>query len=190
MSKTVTDWINDKCFIVDDLINQLANNKKKPDFMYPTLCQYLATGNSYEDIHTRLFENPEEVMVCLERYQEVISKINLITVFIPSIENFCMFMGWTAQVYKQMLNDSPEDIKAVMQMVDDFIIESQMAAGQLGYSKASLTKFRSQIAGNHGQNFVTQKEENDNNKSAGKTKSPEELQRELENMGFKMINQK
>ena len=65
-----------------------------------------------------------------------------------------------------------------------------MAAGQLGYSKASLTKFRSQIAGNHGQNFVTQKEENDNNKSAGKTKSPEELQRELENMGFKMINQK
>ena len=29
MGKTVTDWINDKCFIVDDLINQLANNKKE-----------------------------------------------------------------------------------------------------------------------------------------------------------------
>lgn len=188
----MTEWIDKKYDVVmykiDDFFqSEIAKKRLQSIFTYPIFCKILASGNSSDDVHTREFNDPYDVIHCLYKFQDVVAYINMQVVFIPSIENFCMFMGWTASIYKQMLHDSSTEIQSVMQMVDDYIIESQMAAGQNGFGRASLTKFRSQLAGDHGNNFVTQKEENDNNKKKNELKTPEELQEELEQMGYKML---
>jgi hypothetical protein len=135
----------------------------------------------------REFTSADEVLHCLVMYQEIMAYINEKCVFVPSIETFCMFMGWTAQIYRKMLLDAPSDIRDTMAMVEDYIIESQLSAAQRGFIKGNVTKFRSQIAGEHGQGLVTQKEQNSDNIQKERLKSKDQLVKELMNMGVKGI---
>lgn len=164
-----------------------AKERLQSIYVYPIICSFFSNGNDYQEMQNRLFTSPEEVLICLELYQDIIAKINYKTVFVPTIENFCMWMGWTATIYKQMLTDTHDDIKQVMQMINDYIIESQLSAGQSGFAKATLTKFRSQLAGEHGNNLVTQKEQNEENRAKG-IKSKEQLIKELQGFGFSLPN--
>ena len=74
----------------------------------------------------------------------------------------------------------------MMQVINEYILENQISAGQQGILKQNLTKFRAQIAGDQGQNLVTQKEQNEENRSNKKIKSKEELLKDLKNMGYKV----
>lgn len=189
MSK-VTDFINIK---TDKVKNNLdlffhdpeVNKRLQSLNIYPIFSKFLGEGNDYENMREREFNDPSEVMYCFNAYQDIMAEINMKVVFVPSIENFCMFMGWTASVYKQMLTETTEDVRSVMKMIDDYIIESQLSAGQRGITASALTKFRAQIAGDHGNNLVTQKEQNEDDRKQGKLKSKAELQLELQKMGFK-----
>ncbi len=137
-----------------------AKERLQSMFSQPIFCNILSIDNDYKTMKEREFSEPEEVLECLSVYQEIIANINMKTTFIPSIENFCMFMGWTARVYKKMLqgNNIPEEIKEVMNSVNDYLLESQLSAGQRGAATVGITKLEGQDLGNNGFEMVTQKE--------------------------------
>lgn len=93
-------------------------------------------------------------------------------------------MGWTAKFYDDMLNSTNDDIRAMMEMINDYIIDSQLSAGQRGFIKANLTKFRAQTAGEHGHSLITQKEQLSSGGKSTELKSKEQLIAELEGMGL------
>lgn len=154
--------------------------------IYPIFSKILSRDNKVLKLKERKFDDPEDVEFCFQCFQDIMATINLKVVYVPSIQTFCMFMGWTSRIYKQMLNDSPEEIQDMMQVINEYILENQISAGQQGILKQNLTKFRAQIAGDQGQNLVTQKEQNEENRSNKKIKSKEELLKDLKNMGYKV----
>ena len=161
-------------------------------FSQPIFCNILSIDNDYKTMKEREFSEPEEVLECLSVYQEIIANINMKTTFIPSIENFCMFMGWTARVYKKMLqgDNTPEEIKEVMNSVNDYLLESQLSAGQRGAATVGITKLRAQAAGNNGFEMVTQKEKITEDRIGNVNKTKEDLQLELKKMGFNFVEDK
>lgn len=154
--------------------------------VYPIFSKILSRDNKLLKLKERKFDDPEDVEFCFQCFQDIMATINLKVVYVPSIQTFCMFMGWTSRIYKQMLNDSPGEIQDMMQVINEYILENQISAGQQGILKQNLTKFRAQIAGDQGQNLVTQKEQNEENRSNKKIKSKEELLKDLKNMGYKV----
>lgn len=154
--------------------------------VYPIFSKILSRDNKLLKLKERKFDDSEDVEFCFQCFQDIMATINLKVVYVPSIQTFCMFMGWTSRIYKKMLNDSPEEIQDMMQVINEYILENQISAGQQGILKQNLTKFRAQIAGDQGQNLVTQKEQNEENRSNKKIKSKEELLKDLKNMGYKV----
>lgn len=193
MSKVI-EFIEKKTNYILEQLDHLKKTNQEEDLAskntHPIYCAYLSYGNNFNEMQDRVFEDPEEVLYCLKQYQNIMAEINKTDVFIPSIESFCMFMGWTAKIYKRMSQSELQDIADTMQMVDDYIIESQLSAGQGGFAKANLTKFRAQVAGLHGNALVTQKEQNEENRAMKKIKSPEQLQKELDKMGANILTNK
>lgn len=179
-------WIQEKCHRIDKQLNELFANKeedkKTTSFLYPEITCILKTDNR---IKPRISESGSDIEVALDCYQDIIAKINRHTVLVPEIENFCSFMGWTSKKLKQMCDSTDEEIREAMDMVDDYLFACQMSAGQSGLLKGNLTRFRTQLVGSHGQGLVTAKESSDINKNTKQEKSPEQLMKEFEMLGFK-----
>ena len=187
----IQKWCKDKHDrIIDMLYDFFSNNKDKLSSMnvYPIISNILSTDNKMIKLKDRKFEDPEDVEFCFDLFKDIMSTINLNVIYVPSQQSFCMFMGWTDKIYKKMLLSSTDDIQDMMQSIDEYIIECQISAGQQGILKQNLTKFRTQLAGDHGQNLVTQKEKNEEDRSKKKIKSRDELLKELQNMGSKGPN--
>lgn len=187
----LTDWIETKTEYIDNEINKLFEKfkaeKKSLGLLntHPIYCNILSYGNDdFDAMGTREFDSHEDIVVCFRKYQRIMADINTEDIFVPSIETYCMFMGWTAKVYKQMLNNTSAQISDVMKMIDDYIIESQLSAGQGGFAKANITKFRVQVGEEHGHSLVTQKDQNIEDRTTKKIKDKEQLQKELESMGY------
>lgn len=176
-------WITKKKEVISDYLSETKVDNSK--YNHPFYYDLLSKGNDIKGMKDREFSNTDEVMMCFSYYRSIIVAINKHGLFVPTIENFCMFMGWTARIYKQMLNHPLIEVREVMQMIDDYILEAQLSAGQTGWAKANLTKFRAQVAGEHGNALVTQKEYNDDKHKSEKGKSKEQLLAELESMGAK-----
>lgn len=181
----LTEWIDKKTEEIMGKVHEIKDWETKPTFMQPTLCNMLSEGNDIKTMRDRSFHDPEEVMHCLHCYQNVIAAFNELTIFIPSIETFCMFMGWTSKVYRQMLTDTSADIMEVTALIEDYIVENQLAAGQTGAAGQTITKFRTQAAGEHGHGIVTQKEQNDEDHRKKDLLSKDDLEQQLIKMGFK-----
>jgi hypothetical protein len=173
--------------ITKNLLIFFENNKDRLSSMnvYPIISNILSVDNKIMKLKDRQFDKAEDVEFCFDVFKNIMSTINLHVIYVPSQQSFCMFMGWTDRVYKKMLNNSIEDIQDMMQLINEYIIECQISAGQQGILKQNLTKFRTQLAGEHGHNLVTQKEQNEEDRSKKKIKGIDELYKQLENMGSK-----
>ena len=173
--------------ITKNLLIFFENNKDRLSSMnvYPIISNILSVDNKIMKLKDRQFDKAEDVEFCFDVFKNIMSTINLHVIYVPSQQSFCMFMGWTDRVYKKMLNNSIEDIQDMMQLINEYIIECQISAGQQGILKQNLTKFRTQLAGEHGHNLVTQKEQNEENRSNKKMKGFDELYKQLESMGSK-----
>lgn len=181
------EWIEDKSNLIDIQLNEFfKKNEFKLQLMntYPIICNYLSVNNDIEELEQRSFEDHNVLFKAFMKYQNIISKINERTVFVASKENFCFFMGWTTKFYDDMLSNTSEEVKAMMEMINDYIIDSQLSAGQQGLLKANLTKFRAQTAGEHGHSLITQKEQLSSGGKNTELKSKEQLIAELEGMGL------
>ncbi|MEG0365552.1 MAG: hypothetical protein RR585_01860 [Coprobacillus sp.] len=182
----VSKWCEEKFDKLEknllDFFEQNKSNLKNMN-IYPIITNMLSIDNEINKMKERSFDDPEDVEFCFSSFKEIMSTINLNVIYVPSQQSFCTFMGWTDRVYKNMLHNSTEDIQDMMQSIDEYIIENQLSAGQVGFAKQNLTKFRAQLSGNHGQGLVTQKEEHEIARGEKKIKSKEELLKELNNMG-------
>lgn len=184
-------WITKKHNrIIQDLNDDILGNEKMKlriasgdgVNIYPIVAYIFNKDNDLSEMADRSFTDPSEIGFCLKKYQEIMYMLNKEINFVPTKENFCQFMGWTAEVYNQNLNSDADDIRAVMQMVEDYLIDSQLSAGQGGVTKANLTKFRTQVSGNNGHSLVTQKEANEDNRFKARFKPADQLERELKNL--------
>ena len=174
-------WLDTKCNKINNELLELLGSDSTIEFIYPQIIKILKTDNKYRRILT---ESATDIEDALDRFEDIVALVNKKTVFIPEIENFSAFMGWSSKKYKQMLASTDEEICEAMQLVDDYIIACQFNAGQLGITKGNITKFRTQLAGSHGQGLVTAKESNDINKGSRQDKTPEQMLKELSRMGF------
>lgn len=73
---------------------------------------------------------PEELMIGLEMYRQVIAKINEKVVYPPSPFTFCSFMGMTTTTYNNYKSDP--DRAEVIQMIEDYIAGIQFTSSQIG----------------------------------------------------------
>jgi len=184
----IQKWCEEKqTKVIDSLNTFFTQNEDKLGSMnvYPIISNILSIDNKIMKLKDRQFNEAEDVEFCFDVFRNIMSLINLKLIYVPSQQSFCMFMGWTDRVYKKMLNNSSDDIQDMMQLINEYIIECQMSAGQQGILKQNLTKFRTQLAGEHGHNLVTQKEQNEEDRSKKKIKGIDELYKQLENMGSK-----
>lgn len=178
---TFEKWLETKCDEIEAELNKLFSEEKTIRFIYPEIIRILKIKNNERRM---ISETGSDIESALDRFQDIIAIINKNVVLVPEIENFSTFMGWSSRKFKQMINSSDEEIREAMELVDDYIFACQYNAGQLGILKGNLTKFRSQLAGTHGQGLVTSKESNDINKNAKQEKTREQLLKELGQMGF------
>jgi len=181
----IEEWCDNKCKqITDNLLEFFARYENAKDMnVYPIVSNILTSNDRISNLKKRDFDNAEDLEYCFIRFKEIMSTINLNVIYVPSQQTFCMFMGWTDRIYKQMLISSTEDIQDIMQLINEYLIECQISAGQQGILKQNLTKFRTQLAGEHGQNLVTQKEQMEEDRSKKKLKTKEELMKELQLQG-------
>lgn len=182
------EWMENKNKRINDELDAFFSDKDVKDRLnsinvYPIITKILKIDNKLCKMQDRRFTNAEEVEQCLDYYQDIMAKINMKVKFIPSIENFCIFMGWTAKVYKKMLLETSEEIQVNMQMINDYLIENQVSAAQAGLIGVGITKFRQQLAGEHGQGMILQKEQLEEDRKQERIKQPDEIVRELKNMG-------
>ena len=186
---TLKEWIEEKYKSIDTGIDEIIKRYKKENIdiksanTHPQYISLFMVMNNPIDLASRDMTNGNDYYVVFDLYRQLITKINIYDVFIPSVENFAMFIGWNTATYQMQLRNSTSDIELVLSMVDDYIIENQLSSGQNGTTKASVTKFRTQISGEHGHSLVTQKEANTQNRYTRKEKSKQELLEELKNMG-------
>lgn len=181
----VQKWCEQKYEQVENDLLEFFNTYKNAKDMnvYPIISKILTSKDRISKLKEREFSDPEDLEFCFDKFKDIMATINLHVIYVPSQQSFNMFMGWTDRIYKKMLKSSTEDIGDIMQLVEEYLIECQISAGQQGILKQNLTKFRSQLAGDHGQNLVTQKEQMEEDRSNRKTKSKEELIADLKKMG-------
>lgn len=135
------EWIEAKTSLIEIQLEDFFKiNQLKLHMIntYPIICNYLSVNNDIEGLEQRSFEDYNVLYQAFMKYQNIISKINLEVVFVASKENFCFFMGWTAKFYDDMLNSTNDDIRAMMEMINDYIIDSQLSAGQRGFIRRTL----------------------------------------------------
>lgn len=153
--------------------------------VYPIISKILTSSDKISKLKKREFDDTEDLEFCFDKFKDIMATINLKVIYVPSQQIFCMFMGWTDRIYKNMMNNSTDDLQDIMQLINEYLIECQISAGQQGILKQNLTKFRAQLSGDHGQNLVTQKEQMEDDRFKNKHKSKEQLEQELKAMGFK-----
>ena len=93
----------------------------------------IASGNIQKSF------TPEELMIGLEMYRQVIAKVNEKVVYPPSIFTFCSFIGITSTTYNNYKSDP--DRAEVIQMIEDYISGIQFTSAQIGKIKEITTIF-------------------------------------------------
>lgn len=178
-------WVDAKCKRMSDAFSELFKERLTDEAsLHPIITEILSFDNDFDYTRYRDFSDGNEVIYCFRIYQSLMSKINRHTFFLPTKENFCMFMGWTSRTYQRMMIDSSDEVKEAMEVVNDYLVESMLSAGMQGKTSATLTKFRSQVAGEHGLSLVTEKEKSQQTKQTDTMLSKDELLKKLESFGL------
>ena len=179
---TLIQWIDEKAKKMNEALKEVFTLDENCNY-HLVIIEIMSYDNDFDSTRTRDFNSGQEVLYCFRLFQALIGKINRHMTFIPTKENFCMFMGWTAKTYQRMVSESSDEVKEAMEVVNDYLVEAMLSAGMSGKTNTTITKFRSQVAGEHGLNLVTEKEKASQNKQTDTMLSKEELIKKLESFG-------
>lgn len=182
-------WVDEKCRLMNDELSKIltAQLLQSDTYIHPAVMDILSMNNDFDSTGKRDFTKGNEVIYCFRLYQALMRRINMKTFILPTKENFCMFMGWTAKTYQRMVESPNEEVQAAMEIVNDYMVEAMLSAGMSGKTSSTLTKFRSQVSGEHGLGLVTEKEKRDADRQKENMKSKAELLRQLEGFGYKKV---
>ncbi len=83
----------------------------------------------------------DELFIAFDEYKKVMLLINQKVRYTPSIQSFCSFIGISTQMYKNYLNDTDDERRNIMQMIDDYITGSILGASQRREIDSSTSMF-------------------------------------------------
>lgn len=127
---------------VEEISQKIEELVGKEEGLIATQIELIIANRSLNDIATGSIQRqytPEELMIGLELYRQIIAKINEKITYPPSIYTFCSFMNMSSTTYKGYKTDP--DKSEVMQMIDDYIAGTQFTSAQLGKLKEITTIF-------------------------------------------------
>lgn len=139
--------------IENKLIEYFNENKRK---------EYTKEGTMYEVANTNpiviqkyFFQsiNPlvnvepkysaEKLGIVWQLYEEMVGKINAkVGVIVPSLSSFCSFAGIRLSTFKQYKQSVDEDMRIVVEKIEDGCFDSNLTLAQLGYIKERSTVYR------------------------------------------------
>lgn len=139
--------------IEDKLVKYLEKNKTK---------EYTKDGTPYEVpnknpivIQKYFFQsiNPlvnvepkysaEKLGIVWQLYEEMVGLISAkIGVIVPSLSSFCSFAGIRLSTFKQYKQSVDEDMRIVVEKIEDGCFDSNLTLAQLGYIKERSTVYR------------------------------------------------
>lgn len=85
----------------------------------------------------------EKLGIVWQLYEEMVGKISAkIGVIVPSLSNFCSFAGIRLSTFKQYKQSVDEDMRIVVEKIEDGCFDSNLTLAQLGYIKERSTVYR------------------------------------------------
>lgn len=84
----------------------------------------------------------EELYLLFEYYQQYIEKINEYETFPPTQKNFCGFVGISTITYNNYRESDEADKREIMEKIDNYITDTQLALAQIGKIKEVSTIYR------------------------------------------------
>ena len=85
----------------------------------------------------------EKLGIVWQLYEEMVGKISAkIGVIVPSLSNFCNFAGIRLSTFKQYKQSVDEDMRIVVEKIEDGCFDSNLTLAQLGYIKERSTVYR------------------------------------------------
>lgn len=127
---------------VEEISRKIEELVGKEEGLIATQIELIIANRSLNDIVVSSLQRqytPEELMIGLELYRQIIAKINEKMTYPPSVYTFCSFMNMSSTTYKNYKTDP--DKAEVMQMIDDYIAGTQLTSAQLGKLKEITTIF-------------------------------------------------
>lgn len=120
---------------------------------YAVFADWISKGNtlSLKEIEW----DSEFIFKCFTMFKTLMGYIGEVTLIIPTIEIFSMFMNWNASFYDKLLSNPV--YYDVMGVINDYLLDAQLSLGQAGRTTIGLTKLRVQTAGEHGFKQTIQK---------------------------------
>ena len=101
----------------------------------------LISRQTYLTTSSMVGYSPKELFVVYQAYQQLVEKINRITLFIPSMKSFCSFAGISTMTFKNYLQSPDEEKRNVAQMIDDYISDMLLDASKMRKTDASTSIF-------------------------------------------------
>lgn len=83
----------------------------------------------------------KDLFIVYQAYQQLVEKINKITMYVPSIKSFCAFAGFSTSTFKNYLQSPDEEKRNVAQMIDDYISDMLLDASKMRKTDASTSIF-------------------------------------------------
>lgn len=122
---------------LDELVEKLQENNKNlnPIQIYSYIRNRNARGLTPQ-------YSVEELYLVFEYYQQYIEKINEYAVFPPTQKNFCGFIGISTVTYNNYRESDEADRREIMEKIDNYITDSQLALAQTGKIKEVSTIYR------------------------------------------------
>lgn len=122
---------------LDELVEKLQENNKNlnPIQIYSYIRNRNARGLTPQ-------YSVEELYLVFEYYQRYIEKINEYAVFPPTQKNFCGFIGISTVTYNNYRESDEADRREIMEKIDNYITDSQLALAQTGKIKEVSTIYR------------------------------------------------
>lgn len=139
--------------IQDKLVKYLEENKVKKrtkdgtEYEVPNVNPLVIQKYFFQSINPLVNVEPkysaEKLGIVWQLYEEMIGFINSkIGVLVPNLSSFCSFAGIRLSTFKQYKQSLDEDMRIVVEKIEDGCFDSNVTMSQFGYIKERSTVYR------------------------------------------------
>lgn len=118
------EYMEDKLF---DLVHKLKHTEKGEEMsvieLKTLLTQKNILGNPIKYTNT-------ELTILFDYYKQFILEINKKQKYLPTIKNFCSFIGISSNQYKNWKQSDDSERREIMQIIDDYISDVMLSSAQ------------------------------------------------------------
>lgn len=102
---------------------------------------FLKSINPYKNIQPEY--TAETLNAIFDLYCEILTEVNVkIGTLAPSISSFCKFAGISSTRFKGYKSSPEEDIRAIIEVIEDYCYDTNVAMSQSGFIKERSTVYR------------------------------------------------